>query len=679
MLSFERADLWWLAFLLAGLSLALLRLQYAFPASQGLRRILALLRTSAVSLLLLALLQPSVSCSYSRKVRPELAVLVDTSLSMSVPTSSGKSRLAAALDELDRISPVLDRFNLRTFAFGSRLRTVPDPKDLKPEDPTTDFRQAVLALRRSLPHSLRGVLLLSDGAFELDHTTWAALRDLKNRGVPVIPIPIPGNTSGPDSAVRIIPPPSETIHLNRPATVEVELLTHPPSSTPITVSLAVDDKPEASKTLSLPTGRGVVRFPYTPTSVGVRRLTVTVSGRSEDAFPANNRDTVLLRVIAGERTAVLLAGQASWEYAFLKRQLESDASLKTLSAFRKGDSTLIPPAGSEKADLVVLCGITADDLPPSFWARLRERLQAGRASLLLLAGPAESIFSQPAKNPDLTAILPFEPSASPPLRGSFPVQTTPQGASDPVMLLDDSPSRNSRLWSGLPPFTKVHRIRPKPTVTVLATAGNTPVMGLDAGRRVFFIAASATWRWAFLNLGVNDDHERYRLFYRRLVQNLLASTSPPERLSTEHLNHPSDRPVRIVAHGTRDPTVTWQGPHNLSGRVRLSPSATTPGRLEGSFLPPADGDYTLRTAEGDTARIRVGRTGDELFDIRPSPANLERIGQATGNLRPQNLDPTPVTRSFRRRQGLQDSLLLLLLVTTLLSTEWILRKTRGWP
>jgi hypothetical protein len=698
LLSFTQARFWWLALLLAGSLFILVRLLYGRTGiSARFRTLLRVLRIAALAVLLLMLLQPTASCSFARQVKPELAVLFDSSLSMNASTRTGSTRLTEsikAFEALQQEDPA-GRFKFRLFAFGDRLRAVSAPSALAASDNASDFSGAIASFSRAYTGpETRGVILFTDGRFDLDAASSEAIRRLTARNVPVIPVPIVRNESAAaDTGLRWSADAPDEILTGRKSVLPVEISRSPAGLAPVTVVFSVDGKPVARKSVNVSQGRESFDFEYTPVTEGLKEFSVIIesAGRTADSFEENNRASLLCKVIKGRYSVLLLGGEPSWEYAFLKRQLENDASLETLSVVKKsGSFPVLAPDAVERADLVVLCGVSPTDVPRSFWTRLKDRVSAGRTVLLLTAGTAASVFSEKPPYAELAALLPFDPSGDPPLTGSFAIELAPEAANDPIALFEDQPGRNDRAWNGLPPFSVVQRIRPKSGSRILGLAKSLPVMGFGpGGRRVFFIAAGPTWKWAFANLPINDDHERYRSFYRRLCRELTSSLSPSGRLSTDRMTYAPDETVRIAARPLSSPgkvlSVVWTGPERTSGNIELRRDEASRERFEGSFVPERKGDYRLSLSDGAETRFRVGGDGGELFDLRPDPSNLERIaalsGKGTGTAADaiKRLDSSTMVRDFTLKRDLWDSAWVILLLTALLASEWILRKTKGLP
>jgi hypothetical protein len=351
-------------------------------------------------------------------------------------------------------------------------------------------------------------------------------------------------------------------------------------------------------------------------------------------------------------------------------------------------------------DLLIIGNTSLKDLPDAFLAETAKRVRISGLSLLVMGGDG-SFLSEAVRNPAFAAILPFETDPKlPSLSGPVSVSLTPEGESSSVMLLTDDPAMNRKVWAGLPPLTFVNRVVPKKGTTVLATASKNdrvPLMGSGVSGigKVFYITGYPTWRWAFLNLAVNDDNLKYRSFVKQLIRDLTSFKLDKVNLYTDRFAYPRNSVAKLYAVVLEGAPASGglQAQVFRNGTAWKTVSLRNPGltkeRFEAELELDDYGDYrAVITVNGirKEAFFVVQKSRKEYFATGVDRAALERLAGLAGTrlIAPQALssigrefDPSRIRKDYTVRKDLWDSFLMLLAVVILLSTEWIIRKRKG--
>lgn len=345
----------------------------------GLRMVLAFFRLLALSFIVAALFEPSVTIEKTYTEKRRLPVLVDVSKSMSIkdqrkrsedvgeaalalgilPFSSTmedlqQSAVSLAPKQLDAIASA-SRLDLATnllsksaadmlgsitsdldvsyHAFGDQLRRLGEGNNkintalaaLQPNSPESSIGGAlevVAKTERGAP--LAGVVLVSDGLDTSSRRSESVVRDLGTRGIPVYTVPI-GITDPDDVSIR---------------NVIMQDVAFTGDKVPIRVQLQSKgyEKRVADLTVSL-NGRGVARqsvslegglqfeeifFNVDTADKGAARIGIAIEAFSDESTAANNLVERSVRVVNEKINVLCIEGSARWEFRYLRAMLKRD-------------------------------------------------------------------------------------------------------------------------------------------------------------------------------------------------------------------------------------------------------------------------------------------------------------------------------------------------------------------
>jgi hypothetical protein len=446
-------------------------------------------------------------------------------------------------------------------------------------------------------------------------------------------------------------------------------------------------------------------FFYRISQEGVHRLKVRIQADKGDMFKKNNEDHLFVRVEKGGQKILFVYGELSWEYKFLARLLSSDPTiaLTALPRVHEDDFALLDRISLGNYDAVILGNVGKADLKPMFFSSLARRIQASGLSLLVLGGE-RSFLSEQGVEPSFQSVLPVE------LNGRFANITEPtaialtrEGETSPVTLLADNPSANKLAWEKLPQLNFINVVPARSDATVLLVSAkdrNVPVLAYrQAGLgKVFVFTGYPTWKWAFMNLAVNDDQKKYQAFYRQLVREMTSSALEKTKLSTDKFLYQPGETVRVAAllldsqskppsSGTAKVVIERKG--ERKGEVILKNSSLARERFIGEMRAEEVGEYTLRlefAGEKLETVFVVSEAADEYFSLGPQREKMARVAVLAGT---ELIDPAQIpditryantakkTRKFSTRLPLWNWFPMVVILVVLLTTEWIIRKRRG--
>jgi hypothetical protein len=629
------------------------------------RMLLAALRALALALLLLILFDPELPAPDGLAPGRATQVLLDASLSMTLPTAAGPTRWEQAV-EIAR-----NRAGQRpVLLFGETPR--PAQAAALPAEAPGDARSRLLpALQAAAEAGVARVIVVTDGAMED--------ADMVARWLPRLGVEITWEVVGDVVANRSLVEADAPQWAEAGAAFRVDFgvaVTGPSPGDSIPVVARVGERVVGRTAVAPPppgrlaTGSLELRLEAPP---GGGRVPITLALEGADAVPDDDVRTVYVDVAEEPAGIALVSFRPDWEPRFLAPVLHQAVGLPMRGYLRSADGQYVRLAGAAEAGvrvteqevqravqraaqqqgLVVLHG-AGDDVPG--WAldalRTAPRLlvfPAGDASGLPLpagVGAASSGDFFPARE------LPSSPVAT--LIGDVELA----GAA-PLMTLR-SAERPPGSWS---PLLVTHGRQGSPQPAVLA--------GTTGARRWAVGLGTGYWQWYFRG---DDERVLYTRLWGALAGWLVRERgiAGAEAVRPARFAVPRGLPVPWVAPGLAADSfaVTLTG---ADGTVALD-TVITPTAVDTAFSSaPVPGRYSYRarafandTVTETEGQLTVERYSPEFarqpVDVSalPAPAAAVREGAARRGGTPLHATAWPYV-----------------LLVLLLAAEWILRRRWG--
>ena len=706
---------WWLlAGLIAGAAMAfglLLRgrLAQAAPKLRG-WRLVALwgMQTALVALVLVLLWQPAMTVAELSSQQNIIAVVVDDSGSMGIPDSDGKRREEAALAALEGgvLSGLQKRFQTKIYRLDSALTPLEGLKEIGTRSGGTalathlgDGLKELAAQTSDLP--VGAVMLLSDGA---ENTAGAggsgigvgALQALRNRRLPVHAVGFGREQAGRDVELQDVSVAAKTVAKARLAAT-VSLTQRGYAGQRATLTVRDGEKTLAARQITL-SGDGVLQTEPLVFSVGDAGAKSLVFGVEAIAGEENVRNNALTRplLVSEEKRRILyVEGEPRWEYKFIRRAEDQDATVQVVSMLRTSENKIYRQGISGPGELadgfpvraedlfgyagIIIGSVDADYFSPLQKELLREYIDRRGGGVLFLGGRA-SLSDGGWGASSLSDVLPtFLPAGRSSFhRNAATVELTAAGEDSPITQLLDDPAKNAARWKRLTYLADYQDAgSPKPGATVLAE--------MHAGRRTLpllvtesyghgrtaVLATGGTWRWQMSEALGDPAHD---LFWQQLLRWLVAESPGPVAASLPDRLLEDQGRVRLIAQ-VRDrefqPATGAHvaahivGPGGSSAVVELEPSQEAPGQYGAEWTAAKPGGYLAEvTAEsGGTGAQELGRDVvtfqredgvAEHFHTAQNRPLLEQLAQATGGRywRPSEVKDLPRDISCTRRRDL---------------------------
>ena len=344
---------WWLPAAIAALLAIPVVFWSNFSRKISPRRgfVLSALKTIAIGLLVLCLLEPMSQFERAKPGANSLIVMADSSQSLDVKDAGQDSRatqmsklLGANSEEGDDATWMnqLERnFELRRYTFDERATHVVDFRDYAAGGRASQILKSMETVGRRVDGKpTAGILLLTDGNEstnpDLDEFDWSQLP-------PVYPVVIGADEPLRDLSITNITT-SQTNFESAPVTIKAELLAQKFAGKSVTVQLVGEDDKviETQEVRRLENGKPfAVRFKLKPENRGVNVLEIrafekgtSIENENGEATLVNNRRLVIVDRGKGPFRILYIAGRPNWEYKFMRRALADDNELNLVGLIR---------------------------------------------------------------------------------------------------------------------------------------------------------------------------------------------------------------------------------------------------------------------------------------------------------------------------------------------------------
>lgn len=563
-LSVEPVFGWYAAIPLAIIMLASLWLTLTNTAiSIGGRWTLALLRLVAAIVLLLGWLRPGVVSTNERESAGAIAVLLDQSQSMTLPSeTSNKDRWKIQQEVWSAIVSATDlkfgQTKIVPYFFDSSLRKAPDDdlpnlqRSLKgpPNGKLTDLGKTLAELQRTqVDPPLRGVILISDATqtalpAEVEPTSIVNQMAQLDQALLVVGIgPRTSRSQFRDIAIEGIPEHLDAFEkkeLQIPLIVRAQGVQNQPIK--LNFTLRASGKPDqilAAEQLSAtePTQTISRSIKMVAPLEGEYLLQVEAKADINEQVTTNNTAIAFVTVRKGGARILYLEGEPRYEQRFLKDSLNSSRDFVVDYGWIQEKNRRSwpidfskPPVSLDfgKYDVILLGDIDSSAIHPDNLSAIRQRVSKG-AGLLLMGG----YHSFDAGGYGNTTLAPAFPVTLGKGRSqAFGQQVDPNfQTTEPtrIKLLSEHPitslvpePENAKAWENLEPLTSINRLgKPKvePGVKVLAASEKgEPILvtGEFGTGRVLAFAGDTTWQWC-----MSGDQLIHKQFWRQAVLWLL--------------------------------------------------------------------------------------------------------------------------------------------------------------
>lgn len=697
--------------------------------------VLSALQSAFLSLVLFLLWQPAMSIAALTSQQNIIAVVIDTSRSMSLADVQGKTRESVALHLLEKnlVRDIQKRFQVRLYRLGFSVTPIHDLQNLPPPDAATHINGGLKTLvQNTADLPIGAILLLSDGSqnsVEIGESGMAldTLQALRNRRLPVHTIGFGRTQATHDVELENVSVAPNAV-INSRLSAALSFVQHGFRGQTVRLSVHGEGKTLASRDVKLaPDGMIQTEVLYFPAgAAGARDLEFAIEPLAGEENLKNNAITRSVLVNDSKRRVLYIEGEPRWEFKFIRRAEEEDPTIQLVSMLRTSENKIYRQGIQDPAELangfptrpedlfgyagIIIGSVEADYFSPLQRELLREYVNKRGGGLLFLGGRM-SLSEGGWGISSVSELLPtFLPSGHNRFhRNAATVELTQDGVDSPITRLLDDPIKNLERWKKLTYLADYQEAgSPKPGATVLAQmkSGERKLPLLITQNyghgRTAILATGGTWRWQMSEALGDPSHN---LFWQQLIRWLVADSPGAVTASASSHLLTDDGALQMSAF-VRDaqfqPAVNARvaahilGPEGTNAWVDLHPSQETQGQYIANWTAEKAGTYLAEiTATDDDSKRESGRDTilfrredgiAENFHTEQNRQLLQQFSEQTGgrywepdairNL-PQNISYSEAGISTRTTNPLWNMPAIFLLLLGLPSTEWLLRRKWG--
>ena len=689
--------------------------------------VIGLLQVAMATIILTLLWRPSLSTQTLRAQENSVALLLDTSASMSYG-EGGESRLRQAVAALENgaLNDLADLFEVRLYAFSGASEAIDALADVPAPGEATRIGGALVdVLREARSSALGAVVLISDGADNSGELDAARLAEIAGYGVPVHTVGV-GRESIPEDIELESVAVSDQVMPGSRISAQISIRHAEPGE--VRLRVYDGDAVMASEPVTLPAGAGTTTrwVEFDLGGAGVKDLSFSLDPLPGEGNIANNTQYRTVVVPEARRSILYVEGEPRWEYKFIRRAVDEDPAVRLASLLRTTPNKFYRqgidspdeleggfPEDRESLfeyDGLVIGSFSAAGLTGEQQEHIRDFVSERGGSLLMLGGRrgladggwGNSVVAEalPVRLPDLDAAS-F-------MRVPVPVALTAEGQESLVTRLDADRVANRELWEGMPDiadFQYVGAVKPGAATLLEAEVRGTAqplLVHQRFGRgQVYVLASGGTWRW---QMQLPSEDRRHETFWRQILHSLVSATPAQVVLAAERPYYVDGDEVVLrarVRDASFDPVSDASVELSVSGdAIAGEPVAGEPiimrslpgepGAYEATVAAGAAGLYRFE-ARADLGGETLGRanysvrraTGiSEHFQIQQNRPLLERVATSTGgrHFTLGQLDELPETIQFSEAGIVERELLdlwnmpfVFLVLLLLKAGEWVLR------
>ncbi|MBD3168576.1 MAG: hypothetical protein GF307_03765 [candidate division Zixibacteria bacterium] len=674
--------------------------------STALKTMLFVFRALAIMAIALLMCFPTLVFTEEKTTGDKIAVMIDKSGSMGFE-EDGITRMEKA----KRLSSTLNSFGNRQqllyFTFSDTLKEVSDISSIAHDSSLTSLSGAIQNLMKS-EHALDigGILLVSDGGnnFGSDPVFQSS-----RAGVPVSAIALGDTTPVPDISIDYINSP-DIVYRGEDIGIEAVLKSDIDKPIDARLELYRGNRRIKTQNVLLPGGGSAKRIILTAEadSVGVFEYRLALGSDYKERFTANNYRSVSVNILKDRLNILLAGGNPSWNFSFLKKELEANDKYN-ISYYLPGKTPklIFKPQkdGIENFDCVIFTDI-GNDTYNRYGSDIDRLLDAGRLNAFFVLSPQSNTGRIQRLLRKIELLEENKRCYS--TDGQFIPEVVNQSIPDALLKLPEGNSYQK--FSSMPPL-KYQLIGLNPgdkwqiaIKTSMQNARNIPALlhSVINGNRIVVFNGGPLWRWDFyMNRGEAPDTSAGIMIDNIITYLTVGGQSEPIDITTDKRLYSSGEQVNFRARMLDENYRPLEGGTVMVQlRREDSPSPSfeifpvEKGNFEGSpgRLPAGDYSYNAYfTVGGDTLETKSGSFKVQSYseEFRSLTANrelLRKIASASGGnyYDVENIDDLDIPKNqgsikLQNPYRLASLPVILVIIIALLALEWGVRKRRQLP
>ena len=532
------------------------------------RGVMAALRTCALGVIVICLLQPTLVLRAVVPQRNFVGILIDDSHSMTLPGEDGRPRSAFIADQLapdgELMKAITERFAVRTFSFSSGSGRVADPATLGFGGTRTDLASALDRVREDLSSvPLSGIIVVSDGADNGGRVMAESLVPLQAASIPVFTIGLGEEALSPDVQLDRVQAP-QSVLLGSAVFVDVVVSQRGFAGKP--VALEVEDDGRILTRQDVLLGKDgepvVARVRFTAERAGPRRLVFRIPVSAGERVTGNNQRELLMDVRDTRQKILYFEGEPRFEVKFMRRAIEDDPNIQLVVLQRTapdkflrldvdGSTELQEGFPKTREELFRYQGLILGSVEAGFFTHdqllmIQDFVSRRGGGFLVLGGRHALAEGGYAGTPVADAIpVVLGTSAADPSRPlEVRVAPTPAGSLNPATQIAGPGEVATDVWERLPAVTTVNpiqQVKPGATPLLIGRSTGGDASDLDQvvlawqrfGRgRAFALTIQDSWLWQ-MHADVPLDDQSHERFWQQLLRGLVDGVTEPVVVSLD--------------------------------------------------------------------------------------------------------------------------------------------------
>ena len=574
------------------------------------------LRVTVLALLAVMLFQPQRRYDEVTVLKPQLAVLVDSSESMSDQVDDAQPKRAERALEWLRSASLMranEAFEVRLFSFDTQVAEADGRGDaLTFSGSGSSVIAAVNQVQeRFRGQPLAGVLVLSDGldtsglARSADETAPLPL----SGGAPVFTFelekPFQPQQRGRRVSIGSVDYPARVV-VGWDSEIRAAIVGSGMNGSTVSVELWRDGRKEREGAVAFNEEEQTrtVAFPLSAEEPGMLEFELRVADTAADA--AAQSHPFVIEALAPGKRVLYVQNSLGFDFKFLRKAIVSDRNLQLSAFVRWGDGRIVSmgergvpaegkldftQAGLARYSVVMLGDLAPDALTPEQFVALKEFVNRG-GGLVLLGGPNQLASPAIAE----TAVADVSPVRLPAeyREGNAPVTITDAGLRHPVFgplftnIKEFPPLLTANIASGVSPTAEVLMEVQMGETTAPLIASTKFGQG-----RVVAVMTDTIWSWRLAATSWSAERSPYDVFWTQLMDWLIPKEQEKQggagiELFTERANYLlGERPeVRAIV---RTDSENVAPPATLPLSVKTPDGKTFEYTMKTAILPGAGG------------------------------------------------------------------------------------------
>jgi len=451
--------------------------------------------------------------------------------------TKGNASLLERLREVGNVDVLIFAGKAETVEDESLETAIANPPDsLRSGD--SDMSKPLTTVTGGKDSQLMGVVLLTDGRDNVDRTAKLAVAAAARLGyqkAPVYPVILGSVLRPTDISFGELKFPETAFKDDNPQ-LKARVNTPGFEGKELTVVLERSGGEPVTKTIKPDGPETDVFFELDSKKVGRHKYKLRIDVQEGETRDDNNAKSFAMNIVNDKVRALLVEGEARWEFRFIDNALERDERVEMKRVVyrqpflnlldknffpRKLDlpekATDLENSPFAEPDMVILGDVDQSELTDKGWKLIERFVGEGGGTLVMVAGKEH--FPRAHRSATMDAVLPVTdlrelnitgPEAeAPPTERGFRLGLTPEGEREPMFQFEDDPKANELAWTGLPGHmwgllgeakkgatVLAYAVRPGQRQTLQEQRRSALIVHQNYGfGQVLWIGIDSTWRW----------------------------------------------------------------------------------------------------------------------------------------------------------------------------------------